>query len=375
VRLFFIRTLFFIVSVSLAVATADLFFKWYWKIPAPGHGKKLIRYEPSLSPEKRLNPNIDVTLLAAYREYRYRVTTNADGFRNTTPLSLNQRDNHDIILLGDSQTFGTGTNDDETFASLLSKQLNQSVLNTAVPGYNSIEQLLLILELLTKNSPKVVVRCFFVGNDPYENFRNRMTLTSDSGAGEPVHAELEDAGSVMARVKDYLKRRSSLYNGLVRLRRIEWVNDILFRFGLVRSAPPGEIAVFEKASPNKEKFWQITERVLLEMNRVITEHGSQFVVLLIPDKIQIDEEQWRLWAEKYQLNPDGYDLMAPNTRLRNFALAHGISFVDATHKFKRLYGEGRNPYWRIDTHIRGEGHKAIAATLYDQIKILPKVSQ
>jgi hypothetical protein len=68
-----------------------------------------------------------------------RVELNSLGFRDDEPLPGDRRPQ--ILVLGDSNTFGLGVRQDRTFPALLKKRLPaDNVLNLAVPGYNFAQE-------------------------------------------------------------------------------------------------------------------------------------------------------------------------------------------------------------------------------------------
>jgi len=76
------------------------------------------------------------------------VTINADGFRGERIAKEKPEGTVRIVGLGDSQMFGWGVKDDETYLAILSALLNEHVgactweiVNTAVPGYNTVMEL------------------------------------------------------------------------------------------------------------------------------------------------------------------------------------------------------------------------------------------
>lgn len=363
----FFKFLLLLFSIFCAVATVDLFFQWYWKIPSSGQSKKLIRYVEGELPKKKLNPGLNLYLTAAYREYRYHVTTDKNGFRRTLPYALNDAAHYRIILLGDSQTFGAGVNDNQTFASLLSTRLNQAVLNAGVPGYNNIEELQQARILLKQHQPELVILALYVGNDPYENFRNRKTLL---GTGEelPLPKRKKKIDFSLPVLKNFLKRHSSLYNGLARLRRFDAVNNALYRFRFVEQSPPGEIAIYQKTGPERNAYFNITKDVVLNLAQEVAQHKAQFLLVLIADRLQIDPEYQKQWIAKYRLKREQYDFLGPNKELRNFCEKQSISFLDTTESLQKNHVLGNKPYWAIDHHLSIAGHEIVAETIAHYVK-------
>ncbi len=99
-----------------------------------------------------------------------RVAINAKGFRGIDYKVEKEVGTKRILGLGDSQMFGWGVGDEETYLSVLSDRLNEQsefsweVINTAVPGYNSIMELETLKEKGLQYKPDYVI-LGFVGND------------------------------------------------------------------------------------------------------------------------------------------------------------------------------------------------------------------
>lgn len=110
-----------------------------------------------------LRPNLDVVFQGA------RVTTNHAGFRGLLPQRAS--DAFRIVGIGDSNMFGQGVSDEETYLSRLATLLSASfplrdwhVLNTAVPGYNTVMEVETLREKGLGYDPDLVI-VEVVGND------------------------------------------------------------------------------------------------------------------------------------------------------------------------------------------------------------------
>lgn len=81
----------------------------------------------------------------------------------------------DILVVGDSQVFGLGVDDDATFSARLASSAGRPVLNAGVPTYGPREYLATAREVLaTRKVATVVVALNFV-NDPFELDRPNST--------------------------------------------------------------------------------------------------------------------------------------------------------------------------------------------------------
>lgn len=111
-------------------------------------------------------------------------TINSDNFRGENYKATKGKNTKRVVAIGDSHTFGTGLNDNETYSSQLEEKLNNGsgvnwqVLNLGKEGYNLIEKLRSLRSKGLKYEPDVVVLQF----DPndiypkkYREFEKRLT--------------------------------------------------------------------------------------------------------------------------------------------------------------------------------------------------------
>ena len=95
--------------------------------------------------------------------YDHRVMTNSLGFRDG---EWNQQGKHRIFLLGDSQAWGWGVWDGQSFANLIEKKTGVEVLNMSQSGY-SPDQELLLYQKYGKQFEHDLVLLQLCGNDPW----------------------------------------------------------------------------------------------------------------------------------------------------------------------------------------------------------------
>lgn len=99
------------------------------------------------------------------REYSNAYHINSLGIRDTEE-ALNSPD---IIIAGDSYAVGWGVDQDKTFAKLLEKKADLKVLNTAVPSFGTVREMLML-----RRVDRSGLRCLIIQycNDDYdENLR------------------------------------------------------------------------------------------------------------------------------------------------------------------------------------------------------------
>ena len=120
------------------------------------------------------NPKIIYELRPNLRVYcnNYFTRTNDRGFRSSKNYVLEKKYNTvRIIGLGDSYMFGQGVGQDKDIMSVLESKLNKrfpqkkwEVINTAVPGYDTVIEVETLKEKMLAYSPDIVI-IEFIGND------------------------------------------------------------------------------------------------------------------------------------------------------------------------------------------------------------------
>jgi SGNH hydrolase-like domain, acetyltransferase AlgX len=93
------------------------------------------------------------------------VRINRQGFRGADfpPPSAGE-----TLVLGDSQTFGLGVEEGETFSARLEQRLGGRVINAGVPTYGPLEFQLLLEGLLPERRPRTVIMVLNLANDLFE---------------------------------------------------------------------------------------------------------------------------------------------------------------------------------------------------------------
>ena len=119
------------------------------------------------------NPKVIYELIPnqSVQFYGQPVTVNALGFRGPAVESVKPPDTKRIVGLGDSLMFGWGVGDTEYYLALIADRLAHQgpgrtveVINSAVPGYNTVMEVETLKEKLLRFTPDVVI-IEYVDND------------------------------------------------------------------------------------------------------------------------------------------------------------------------------------------------------------------
>ena len=184
-----------------------------------------------------------------------------------------------VVLLGDSITFGVRARDGETFAALLeSRSMRFDVINLAVEGYGTDQELLRLENEGLAYHPDVVVLNFCMTNDMLNN--GLATDTEDEHAPKPYFTW--EAGRWLRLHDEPLK--------LTGLRRIgQWLEDESHLYRHVAALLPARL----RAAPGQAKArepvrrWpaeDLTFRLIRRIHEVATVAGARMFVVLHPDE-------------------------------------------------------------------------------------------
>jgi hypothetical protein len=91
---------------------------------------------------------------------------NRQGFRFPRDYTFRSNSPSRLVLVGDSQVWGTGVSEDEHIGVLLDRELQETeVYPFGVPGYGPVQQMLLLQEIVRDYQVDAVVAVAFVYND------------------------------------------------------------------------------------------------------------------------------------------------------------------------------------------------------------------
>src|SRR5690606_3697868 len=116
------------------------------------------------------------TMPASWRE-PLTFTFDRTGYRNP-----DGRERADVVLIGDSYVEGWYVSDDDTVARRLEAELHAPVANLGVAGYGTLQQQRVVCGDALERHPRVLVWCFFEGNDLYDDQRFEKYVCPTPGA-------------------------------------------------------------------------------------------------------------------------------------------------------------------------------------------------
>jgi len=333
----------------------------------------------------------------------------ANGFRNdSVPNSA------DIVVLGDSQTWGTNVLRGDAWPQQLTRLSGRSVYNMGMAGYGPVQYWALTDKALTL-SPKVIVLGIYFGNDLYdaffiaysnENYRELRNATID-------HEVLADTVSDRANLSwdkatkfhnDYGSAGPSGWSLWLRghsaigrlLNRTGWwpgSSDIDYDVGKAWArAYPNDGAVCEDEKvrtvltttyrmigvdlddPAIADGHRITAELLSRIKSKTDDAGAQLVILLIPTKESVYADR----MESHAALPETYArLVKMEARIRSEMMtqcaAKKVQCVDALPPLRQAIERNEQIFpSTIDGHFNARGYNVLASVVEEAIKRLDR---
>ena len=231
-----------------------------------------------------LKPGITQRITLATEESTFAVTIDSSGYRsNDNSIRPDQQPN--ILMLGDSQTFGYGVNDRETLPSNLERELGVRVINSGFrSGSCTTAQCIYLRDFGLQQDPDLVVLNFYTGNDLEDT--HYYSFDSRDNQGFPENLKVPGGW-----IPPVLKRTAIYQNFGLR------VIPSLLKRDAQKKIDSARLQVKEiqkdQASPDlarKINFpldleWEVAEQDILAMKHLCEKNNIPFVVILIPQEL------------------------------------------------------------------------------------------
>jgi lysophospholipase L1-like esterase len=300
--------------------------------------------------EERLDNMYDSALL---------VKTNSAGMADREYPRIKPERTLRIALLGDSVTASLYTPDAEKFKSIWERSLAQSlgqpveIMNFAVDGTGTWEQLQMFNLRARNYQPDVVVLAFYWGNDVWNNLASR-----DKGRANPLKDEYTVPTWLMAlRVAHrkfirWMWNNSAAYQFLDILKdKIETVSDYKralqpAQTSAPASANPGAAAQlqYDPGFAWDSEAWDLTRQLILKLNAESQGSGARLLVFHLSTLDQLELPK-----------------PLPYAKFRGFLDQHGIAHADAFDLLSGLSAQQRKDLYISDRwHLSKRGHQLYA---------------
>ena len=343
-----------------------------------------------LDPGDYLAPQLLPDEILKWRIEPHSAGHDAWGFRNRSVP-----DTADIVVVGDSQTYGINASAQNSWPMILGRLMNKNVYNMALGGFCPVQYYYLIITSAIQLNPSFVIVGFYFGNDlsgtyhmiheyPYWNYLSKTNQLKS----EITSSYIQDRKLVEDKLPFHLKLRKWLSQNSIIYR--------LFTYNLAENFRHLETKYFHSADEaivflddnennihtafkpeiryNAMNLEDVTIReglevsleLFAEMNAFCKENGIDFVVVLIPTK----ESVFSRYIEDKILLPhsDLLNQVMKNERkikeiISDYFTSNYIRYIDVLQPLRNSIPAVKCYPSNWDGHPNKYGYEIIASTV------------
>ncbi len=311
---------------------------------------------------------------------------NSKGFMDIESPVEKEKGTYRILAIGDSFVYGT-VGYEKNFVTLLENYLNNAgsntgsnfeIINMGIPGTEPPQYHRLLLQEGMSYNPDMVIVFFFVGNDLV------LYLEELPDTGKPLFYTFRLIKKVLKTITtlDLWKiYTGKLDEGIVKDRKHFLDRKILNLDKYMTNDYDQSLLVFD---PEFSKLYLQSIDPLLATSELCKEKGIEFVVVLIPEDIQVDpgiaeevlsiynSSDWNDTGNIYTLDlarkGKYIDFKIPNKALESDLDNLGIQTIDLYDSFANYYATNTDPlYIPFDGHWNVYGNRLAAESLVEPL--------
>jgi hypothetical protein len=298
------------------------------------------------------------------------VRINRDGMRDIEHTIAKPPNTVRIAVLGDSFTEAQELPRMEAFWSVMQDRLaacpalggrRVEALDFGVDGYGTAQEMITLDRRGWKYHPDVVVLAFFNGND----FRNN-SLPLEGDKCRPFYLERAGELSLGGPFEDSDSFRwncaARFYSRYSRLLDLLGESHRLIEAFRARHSPPpaghepglSDSIYTVPRTADWRDTWQVTEGMLVMLQRDAAQHGARLLVAVIGSPIQVNPDAGVVRRTAARLGVS--DLFYADRRLEEFGRAHGIEVLDLAAPMQAYAQEHQIYFHGFSNTARGIGH-------------------
>jgi hypothetical protein len=223
-------------------------------------------------------------------------TSNRQGYRALYDFA-NKPDKYQVLIVGDSFTFGDEVDDRYTWPHLLQQQnSNLNVFNMAGTGYGTDQMLITLEEEISTYRPDLVIAAF-IEDDlhrstlPFRDYKKPRFLLSENGA---LHLSNTPIGSIPEVLNEIADKGSFSYSPIQSINLLNILTHKLTPMGL---------------SVCSSACWQLNTAIFEKMQKLTSEYNGEFLMIYLPHSNEIlnfkETGYGEVFFEQYHANHSG----------------------------------------------------------------------
>jgi hypothetical protein len=288
-------------------------------------------------------------------EFSITYEINSEGMRDPNTYLGKPRDTTKIRILavGDSFTYGEGSEQEDTWLSRLERDVKAKgktieIVKAGVSAYDQYQEYMYLKEIIGLYKPDYVL-LGFLANDVMGN----KPLAERS---MPGNLQKQDEGG-------HEKSRSGSFNliknfqTLALAKKIVLSNDALYRSMYESTGRADYFKKADKRSPEVLSQFNITAELFRQIDSLCEANGAPLIIASIPQFYEVLGE-----------NKNDIDIEIMDHEFMPLALKWGFRWIPTLSEFQKGYVSGTKTHYRVDGHLTPQGNEILAGVVKPQLE-------
>lgn len=294
-----------------------------------------------------------------------------------------------ILFLGDSFTYGTGVNLQDTFVKQFERMISKQsegykiqTINAGVPAYGLILEDLYLKSKGVELEPDLVVVNLSMTDFFDERRLSKIAKKNQSGqiiavAGPKIKQYLPDT------LHNFFKKQSFIYNFFLKKQEDLWkLKERTVARLKGREVPQhaSQEPVFSQEDPDKDTFaitrdidnqlfdelFEPVAQRLVSIKKFLDERDITMILVVIPNGHQVDKNQWVEGRKTMKLEEESYSDKVFE-ELEKFANDNEIQIINTTDNLREHARDfpGEKLFFDYDGHLMPLGNKIVAEMIFE----------
>lgn len=251
-----------------------------------------------------------------------------------------------VLLLGDSQMFGYGVDEQSALAAQLERRGRVSVLNAAVPTWGPPDYVIALRSLAPKYRPRFVLFVANAANDWFEPVPNRRRTTAQDGWA----TRFGTPPAPWFPFRDYVMGRSHLALGVRQI--TSYMGDAQLPPSQSALRLKSDVRTLRQGSPPRYRS-TITPNLKAAVD-LCAGFGCEVIAAALPLDVQVSAQEWA----KYRATP--VDLTETEALLDDFVADARDLRVPTVNLLAPIRSAEPGAFLDDDYHLSPKGHGVIA---------------
>lgn len=322
----------------------------------------------------------DKTGYSISQEFKVKRRINKDGFIGRNYDYFKNPGIYRMVVAGDSMTEAFQMEESKTYSALIESKsadfLGKKVeaLNMGMAGIGTQKETYILETKGLKFDPDLLVMAFFVGNDFYDNTKEKVNLG----------AEFTEFRKLKNNIKLFFRSNSAVWRFILNKKSKNiFLKSINSKNNPAAAANTAVDPVFlEEYSTETQDMVQNTEELLLKFKNTADRAGKDNLVLILPSASQVyphtitNEVKNRPKGDhsfgvgvNFDKKPDS-DPEKINKILGDFFKVEKINYIDLLPDFKNSYklNPDKPLYFPVDGHMNERAHSIVADKVLNYLK-------